>query len=101
MSSGGFDMILIATIASIIAAMLVARGNALTPNCIWALSNIVIIWHNFSICEYEMVALFCAYEIIAIYGVYHLGAKRYVDEYNRNKRMDKIIRDYKEEHNDE
>lgn len=87
-------MILIATIASIIAAVFVARGKALLANSIWAFSNIFIIWHNASICEWEMVALFSAYEVIALYGLYYLWGKRYIDEYKRKKVMDEMIKEY-------
>ena len=80
-------MILIATIASIIAAILVSRGKALAANSIWAFSNIFILLHNYSIGEYEMVLLFGTYEIIAIYGIYFLWGKRYVGEYKRKKRI--------------
>lgn len=94
-------MILIATIASIIAAVFVARGKSFIANCIWSVTNIFIIWHNHVIGEYEMVILFVAYEVIALYGVYNLGAKRYVIEYMMKKRMNKLIREYNEGHDDE
>ena len=90
------SFILVATIASIIAAILVARGRALTANSIWAVSNIIIIWHNLSIGEYEMVILFGAYEIIAIYGIYYLWGQWYIIEYKSKKKMQKLIKEYKD-----
>lgn len=89
-------MILIATLLSIAAAVSVARGKALSANCVWAVTNIVIIWHNYSIGEYEMVFLFLMYEIIAIFGVYNLWGKGYVSMYRSKRRMDMIIKEYKE-----
>lgn len=94
-------MILIATVLSIVAALYVSRGKSLIANCIWSVTNIAIVWHNYSIGEFEMVALFGAYEVIAVYGVYHLGAKRYVTEYMLKKRISKMIKEYNEENDDE
>ena len=90
------SFILVATIASIIAAILVARGRALIANSIWVVSNIFIIWHNLSIGEYEMVILFGAYEIIAIYGIYYLWGQWYIIEYKSKKKMQKLIKEYKD-----
>ena len=89
-------MILVATIASIFAAVLVARGRALRANLIWAVSNIIIIWHNLSIGEYELAFLFISYEIIAIYGIYYLWGKCRIREYKRKNAMNKLIKEYKE-----
>ena len=71
-------LIIIATIASIIAAIFVARGNALIANSIWAVSNVVFIWYNVYIAEWEMVMLFGAYWVIALYGVWNLQKRRYI-----------------------
>jgi hypothetical protein len=90
------SVILIATLLSIAAALFVARGKAFIANCIWSVTNIVIMLHSYSIGEFEMVALFGAYEVIAIYGVYHLGAKRYVTEYMFKKRISKIIEQFED-----
>ena len=72
-------MILIFTMMSIVAAILVSRGKSLAANAIWAVSNLGIICHNVSIGEYEMVTLFSAYAIIAIYGVWNLSRGRKKD----------------------
>lgn len=68
-------MILIFTLLSIVAAVFVSKGKALTANCIWAISNVGIIYHNLHLGEYEMALLFVAYEIIALYGIYNLKLK--------------------------
>lgn len=74
-------MILIATLVSIVGAILVSRGNAIAANSIWAVSNVFIIWHNYIIGEYEMAMLFVVYECVALYGVYYLWARKYIIEY--------------------
>ena len=93
-------MILVATIASIIAAILVARGRALIANSIWVVSNIFIIWHNISIGEYELSILFISYEIIALYGIWYLWGKGRIREYKRKKIMQKIIKECNEDNDD-
>ena len=89
-------MMLIAMIASIVAAILVARGDALTPNIIWSISNIFIIWHNISICEWELTVLFVVYETIAVWGVWNLWGKERISQYNSKRRIEKIVNEYKE-----
>ena len=90
------DLIVFFTIASVIAAILVARGKALAANCIWAVSNVFIISHNVSICEWEMVFLFGAYECVAIYGIYYLWARKYLNIYMNKRRMKRIIKEYRD-----
>ena len=73
-------IMLVATIVAIVGALFVARGKALTANSIWAVSNIGFVWHNISICEWEMVILFAVYEVIAIWGIWNLWGREYVEE---------------------
>lgn len=75
-------MILLFTLMAIAGAIYVALGKSLIANSIWAVSNIGFIWHNFSIGEMEMVALFGVYEITALYGVCNLGIKPYLEKRN-------------------
>ena len=65
-------LLTIATGGSVLGAILVSRGNTLYANAIWSLTNIIWLWHAFSIGETEMCALFSIYEMIALYRIYHL-----------------------------
>jgi len=66
------SLMILATFASIVGSVFVARGKSLNANCIWVVSNAVFIWHSLCIREFEMAMLFGAYEVIAVYGIYNL-----------------------------
>ena len=69
-------MILLFTLLSIIGAICVSGGRALTANYIWAVSNLGFLFYNISILEYEMVLLFGVYEFVALYGIYNLKLRK-------------------------
>ena len=70
-------MILIISLAimGIAGAVCVARGRALTANCIWAITNPGLILYNVLIDEYVMAFMFVVYEAVALYGVLNLSRK--------------------------
>jgi hypothetical protein len=73
-------MILLLTLMSIVGAVCVSDGKALTANYIWAVSNMGFVWYNISISEYEMTLLFGVYELVALYGIYNLRLKKHAQK---------------------
>jgi len=67
--------ILILTIVSVIGAVAVSKGRALTANMIWSVSNPLLAIYNFQLGQVEIAGMFSVYTIIAWYGVYNLKRK--------------------------
>lgn len=66
----------IATIGSLLGALLGAKGKPFEMNLIWTFAN--LIWIYLGIIESSStLILFILYEIIALYGVYNLWPKKY------------------------
>lgn len=73
-------MILLLTFMSIVGAVCVSGGKALSANYIWAVSNMGFVWYNISISEYETTLLFGVYELVALYGIYNLRLKKHAQK---------------------
>lgn len=70
------SLIIIATLLGVIGCLFVASDKSLKANYVWSIGNLGMIYHNYTITEYEMMIMFIVYELIALYGVWNLRFKK-------------------------
>ena len=70
------SLILISSILGIIGVAYVSFDKSLKANSIWAIGNVGMIYHNYTIHEWEMMGMFIIYWLLAVYGIWNLQFKK-------------------------
>ena len=72
-------LIMIATAFSVCGAIAVAFNRAYIANVVWLISNPLLIYHNYTLGEFEQAAMFTVFALIAIFGTIRGVRKHEID----------------------